>query len=278
MLHIYNNRQQTHNSAKSIEEARLFAAAMLNESERRRNSHNLHHDLAFQQESSSTLRRMLNKATSNRNIVNSNNNRPQQPGPYHEINLIEEPVIRSYDPKQFWWKMICRFFLLTAFIVGVSIFIVYAVNNSFGSNNNEAGSGVVGTTTNSADRMDSTIAFLFNHEISSAHDLYEESSPQYKAVEWIAMHDPEQLPVPSTTTAGAANSEHHFHFVQRYVLAVLYFALDGEGWNNDLHFTSNLHECSWYERQIDRDGEVYAMGVTCDSNLQVRNLILRKFV
>jgi hypothetical protein len=291
-------QQQTRNSAKSIEEARLFAAAMLNESERRRNQHNLHneHNLSFQQESSSTLRRMLHKATSNRNINNNNNNNNnhnRRPTYYHEINLIEEPVIKSYDPKQFWRKMVCRFLLLAALIVGVSTFIVYAVDDSFGRNetsSSSGNSGVTGTADN-GERIDSTIGFLFDHEISSAHALYEESSPQYKAVEWIATKDPEQLPIPAygaggggggddnsfgSTTVNPNNSDNHFHFVQRYVLAVLYFALDGEGWNNDLHFTSNLHECSWFEREVDRDGEAYAMGVTCDSNLQVRNLILRK--
>ncbi|KAL3910311.1 MAG: hypothetical protein SGARI_002188, partial [Bacillariaceae sp.] len=248
-------------NAKSIQEARLFAAHMLNESERRVNLHS-EHTLSMKQESSSTLRQFMTKATSSRRF-------------YDEISLVEEPnTIRSHDPKRFRRTTCCRLLAVVAALAAVITFSVLAID-AIPSNKTES----VGTPETDG-RMDATIAYLFEQEISSAKDLYDESTAQYQAARWMALEDPEQLTVPTVTGGGGGGlrNTNSFRFVQRYVLSVLFFALNGDGWDNRHNFVTGVHECSWFDSNVNRNDETYALGVTCNQNLQVRNLLLRKFV
>jgi hypothetical protein len=125
--------------------------------------------------------------------------------------------------------------------------------------------------TSSSSRLQATIDVLANNGISERKDLTKVSSPQYQAAYWISMEDSDYLEIPTSL------EENPFRFVQRYVLAVLYFAWQGNDWINGLNFTSGIHECSWFDTVPDSTGDVFAVGVTCDERLQVRNLLLRKY-
>jgi hypothetical protein len=257
-------------NARSIQEARLFAAHMLNESERRSNLHS-EHTLSMKQESSSTLRHLMQKATghSSRRF-------------YDEISLVEEPteidMLRPRDSTTRLRKtMVCRMLAALVAIVVVVCFVVLATDAVVVQS--DKGSS---TLLSENGRLDSIVAFLFEQEVSSAKDLYDESTPQYRAARWMALEDPERLSVPepvggSMDGGGGLRNTNPLRFVQRYVLAVLFFGLDGENWENRRKFVTGVHECSWFESHVNRDGETYAMGVTCDHNMQVRNLLLRKF-
>jgi len=262
---------------KSIDEARKFAAAMLNESERR--ASNLRTNLSLPQESSSfrsMFRNSFRTFGSSRRL-----------SVYDEVSLIEEPVtpaMAPHNPKRFRRRMACRFLVVPLLVLAVIGFFVYAVSSAKGSSTSSSSSNA--STTNTGDnRLDSTIAFLFDHEISLARALYDESSPQYRAAHWLANQDREQLPVPAYGDSmggdpieSNVNDERHDRFVQRYVLAVLYFALGGDQWTDQLGFISEVHECSWFKAEVEKNGdpltETYAHGVKCDSNLRVRNLFL----
>ena len=71
---------------------------------------------------------------------------------------------------------------------------------------------------------------------------------------------------------------------QRYVLAVLYFATAGEGWDIQSNFLSKEHECSWSEATplewvskdpiLDSSNDV--IGVSCNEDGRVQGLKLRK--
>lgn len=253
---------------RSMREARLFAAAMLNESERRMNLHN-EHNLSLRQESSSSLRQMMTKASS----FGGGSTRRF----YDEISLGEEdePVLRSHNPKRFRRRMMCRLVVALVTITAVVVFCVFIVD-AFRSPARGGG----GTTVDDPERLDATITYLFENDISSARDLYDESTPQYRAARWLAAEDPEALTVPSSKgedAAGGLRNTQPFRFVQRYVLAVLYYALNGELWNSPRKFVTGAHECSWFESTVQHEGMTYAMGVTCDQSMQVRNLLLRKF-
>jgi hypothetical protein len=248
---------------RSIREARLFAAAMLNESERRINLHN-EHNLSLRQESSSSLRQMMTKA------VGGGSRRF-----YDEISLVEEPNIRPHDPRRFRRRMWCRLVAALVVILAVVLFGVFVVDAIRDRNRNSNNSGLP----TSPERLDDTISFLFENQISLARDLYDESTPQYQAARWLALEDPEQLTVPAAQTdSGGLRSMNPYRFVQRYVLAVLFYALNGEQWVSPRKFVSGAHECSWFESTVHHDGITYAMGVTCDrtNDMQVRNLMLRK--
>lgn len=114
--------------------------------------------------------------------------------------------------------------------------------------------------------------FLIDNSISDQDQLMEQSSPQYQAANWIATQDGEFVEIPLDTLQDSST-----HFIQRYTLATLYFALGGQRWRSSFEFLSATHECSWFEAVPDQAGEMYAVGATCNTNLQVQSLFIRKF-
>jgi hypothetical protein len=75
---------------------------------------------------------------------------------------------------------------------------------------------------------------LLQHEVSGAEALRDDSSPQSRALRWLANDDPIMLDLDSTPT-----------LFERYILAVLYFATSGEGWGDQSNFLSATSVCDW---------------------------------
>jgi len=154
-------------------------------------------------------------------------------------------------------------------------------------------------------RFLATVDWLSRHHISNYTDLVTEGSPQYQAAVWMADLDVLREEVPANVVAetfetnthdllkefNATNSgtvvtneekqevAYHQHvknerFLQRYVLAVLYFATNGGNWTDNLKFLSEMHECSWFRTEQGNDDQEYAVGITCNSKLLVKNLFL----
>jgi len=114
-------------------------------------------------------------------------------------------------------------------------------------------------------------------------------TPQYAAALWMAKYDALLLDIPSTsstsssstssstTTAEEEGSEYYYYpFLQRYTLAVLYFALSGpQGWIHKVNFLSPYHECSWFDSfLIDAGGQGMAIssyGLICDGTTTPNN-------
>ena len=72
----------------------------------------------------------------------------------------------------------------------------------------------------------------------SPKDIGNYNSPQDRALKWIMNEDALNLPTPTTT-------EEKARLIQRYILAVLYYATGGEQWKNQYSFLSQKHECLW---------------------------------
>ncbi len=66
------------------------------------------------------------------------------------------------------------------------------------------------------------------------------SSPQYKALDWMAFQDTLKM-IPED----AASTQ---KFIQRYALAVVYYATGGLNWHEQVHFLSGMDECSWNDK------------------------------
>jgi hypothetical protein len=78
---------------------------------------------------------------------------------------------------------------------------------------------------------------LLQNEVSAAEALQDDSSPQFRALHWLANEDTAVLDLDSTRSVILA--------VERYVLAVLYFATSAEGGLNVLNFLSASSVCAW---------------------------------
>ena len=74
----------------------------------------------------------------------------------------------------------------------------------------------------------------------SGEALEDSTSPQFQALEWITNIDPAKLSVGQDST---------FEIQQRYVAAVLYFALGGETWTEQYNFLSADSVCLWNRQQ-----------------------------
>lgn len=92
--------------------------------------------------------------------------------------------------------------------------------------------------------------------------LHDKTSPQGKAFDWLVLQDGLEL---------AASSS---HLIQRYVLAVLYYATTGHQW----HYANNVwlsdkHECKW-SQDFGASGSSKKGVFQCDSDNRVRHLQL----
>ena len=104
--------------------------------------------------------------------------------------------------------------------------------------------------------------------------LEKKESPQKRAAKWIADEDELNMPMP------ASNSyEDAYKFVQRYALAVLFFAWGGEDkWIFNYQFLSNQDECDWNYKYTSEDSdEEFDLGVKCNDDKEIDYLFMRKF-
>jgi hypothetical protein len=101
---------------------------------------------------------------------------------------------------------------------------------------------------------------LFRKELVSisGERLGDKDSPQYHALDWIAHEDP------AKTSVNVTDPE---IIKQRYVAAVIYFALGGKGWTNQYNFCSGDDICLWNQNELS--------GIICGSlqgNVESLNL------
>ncbi|KAL7487586.1 hypothetical protein ACHAW6_013176 [Cyclotella cf. meneghiniana] len=73
--------------------------------------------------------------------------------------------------------------------------------------------------------------------ISGALTLDDEMTPQHRALVFLSDGDPLALD-PNDATAST-------QLIQRYALAVLYYATEGAAWNHRIYWLTGQHECGW---------------------------------
>jgi hypothetical protein len=99
-------------------------------------------------------------------------------------------------------------------------------------------------------RLASIIDFLVSQGVSQRSELETPKSPSNIAAKWIANEDPMMLSVPEPlTTEVLRNSTiaDEEIFVNRYLLALIYFATGGNKWSNSFNFLSAKSICEWFE-------------------------------
>mmetsp|Transcript_19532 Transcript_19532/g.28708 ORF Transcript_19532/g.28708 Transcript_19532/m.28708 type:complete len:461 (+) Transcript_19532:147-1529(+) len=83
-------------------------------------------------------------------------------------------------------------------------------------------------------RFDEVLSIL-PPAISERSQFKNIDSPQSKALHWIVSEDEAQLSITKTD-----------RILQRYVLAVIFFSMGGEGWGDKCNFLTGKHECKWF--------------------------------
>jgi hypothetical protein len=174
----------------------------------------------------------------------------------------EDTYPRSYDLNKFkmkalvfnQWNWNCRpIFYFIVFWIPLVLLVLGATSILWGTRSSSKPLGR---------RFPHVVKFLIENQISLQSDLERTDSPQYQAALWIADHDAFQAVLPphssSSNTAQEMTSTHSYlTLVERYVFAVLYYALDGPtSWSERMNFLSPTHVCTWYhefEAAVDAD-------------------------
>lgn len=94
----------------------------------------------------------------------------------------------------------------------------------------------------------------------SGDALEDNTTAQYQALQWIAYEDPLGLPIKESNAT---------ILIERYSAAVLYYSLNGEGWNKDYGFLGNTSICNWTDTQYGiycYEGDEVAKWVYFDAN------------
>jgi Leucine-rich repeat (LRR) protein len=134
------------------------------------------------------------------------------------------------------------------------------------------------------------IHFLTNYVdggVSSLLDLQQCSTPQRQAVEWLAYHDPSNVPVPTLIDAITQDTSNHsvtsndvvsvessrvsdekqrlmderYDYLVRYVMALNFYALQGSSWVLR-EFLTNQNVCQWSRKYMSHYESV-DYGVQC---------------
>jgi Leucine-rich repeat (LRR) protein len=124
-------------------------------------------------------------------------------------------------------------------------------------------------------RAEEIVRFLFEEQVTPLPALKDPAFPQHHAALFVA--DGDVYHMDHTESPESAR-----RFLERYVLAVMYYHFDGSKWNYGLNFLSGQDHCEWYQRFDTASGKTIRMGVTCDEagyvtklNLSQNNLVGR---
>jgi Leucine-rich repeat (LRR) protein len=97
---------------------------------------------------------------------------------------------------------------------------------------------------------------------SDLYSLSTPGTPQNRACTFLA-EDDRQLPIEPT-----------LELKERYALAVLYYAWDGDRWRDNLFWMQYNHHCDWMASLEDDAGQPVSVGVICDMDQSVTSLYL----
>lgn len=114
---------------------------------------------------------------------------------------------------------------------------------------------------------------LVRHVVSNSDDLNTMGSPQWNAMHWITLVDEADLSIPDESDKDAV-----YKYVQRYVMALLYYATNGQNWEHGLHWLGSESICEWLDFVGDVNHKKHNTGVGCDADGNIKIVSLGKSV
>ena len=120
-------------------------------------------------------------------------------------------------------------------------------------------------------RLGATMAFLTRFSGSNLENLDDVTKPENLAATWIATVDTLAFTIPTSP-----EDAYYMSFLQRYAMAVFYYAFNGPGWADQLSFLSGTDVCDWNSILPLGDGEEVTVGITCNSKKEVTAMLIRK--
>jgi hypothetical protein len=176
----------------------------------------------------------------------------------HSLPDPEELKVNSSrkTPFEGCGKMLAWMFLILALIIALTVGLVVGLNNQQQSTNKELATN---TPVPREEEYAAMKSYVISNGVSSESDFSSSTSPQSRALDFLANKDAQQLVAPSS----GLNTDDGYTFISRYVMALFYYATGGELWNYDLLFLSKHETCEWYDVFQPPVGQV---GVLCNTN------------
>lgn len=169
--------------------------------------------------------------------------------------------------------------ILIVTVIGLSVGVakrgdqVEAATAASNDNNNANGTGTAAPPEREP-REDEVQQWLFANGVSSWDDMQEQGSPHKFAVLWISDSDELNLPLPDSV-----DSVEGVRFVSRYVAALLFFSLNGSGWDYQLSFLTGKDVCEWNDIFVAAEGvqgRFFRIGLSCNNGI-VNTWQMRKY-
>lgn len=154
-------------------------------------------------------------------------------------------ICSAYPKGSFVFLFLC----LTAIIIGLSVGLTQS-------------QGQIDTFHGGDRRLYHMQEYLIDHGVTDRSDFFAVAgtrSPQIQAVDWLAHEDALVIGIPT----GDLTTDSGYDFLTRYVMAVFYYATNGQSWTFDLSFLSDKSTCDWFQVFAPPVGEV---GVLCNKN------------
>jgi len=124
-----------------------------------------------------------------------------------------------------------------------------------------------------SERLKQTISFLEDYSYSNTEALKDPTSAQFQAAAWISDYDLIQYTIPTVVSDNSDITD----FIERYVMAVFFYTTGGpKDWKERHKFMSEEHVCAWFTSKNLNDGEIVAIGVSCDNDLRIDELLIPK--
>jgi Leucine-rich repeat (LRR) protein len=173
-----------------------------------------------------------------------------------------------------WCLIVLVPIVLAAICAGIALLVIedddlrpaYASGSSNGIPTDGDGDSVDDSSGHST-RVFDVVDLVIQMEWSAREATESPGTPQWEAITWIADYDRLSLPIADTLL-----------FKQRYLLAVLYFALDGVNWDYKLEFLEKENVCDWYQvwRSSDNPNSSVGVqvGVSCSDEQAVSEIFL----
>eukprot|EP00977_Amphora_coffeiformis_P000110 scaffold26_cov158-Amphora_coffeaeformis.AAC.2 len=160
----------------------------------------------------------------------------------------------------------CVWYSVLGIILVVSVVaIVVGLSSSSSSGGGSRGGTGGASGSNSAPRQfsfEALAAYLEEEGISDPQELLSFPTPQSQAARWLANEDTRNLALPSE----GVESKQGYHFITRYILATIYYAMSGSDWRFQFNFMSEDDICDWRDTlYVINTGEPVPFGSLCDA-------------
>ena len=151
---------------------------------------------------------------------------------------------------------------MLAVIIGLSVGLTKSNSEEVNSNIGESSPGTAPITQTASpavveSRQVDVEAWIVSQEYSSVNALNDPDSPQSKAAKFMV--DSTSIEVPTET----ADPFLSFQWMERYALAVFYYALNGDNWLYHENFLERtLPSCQWFSAVVQFQ-RILPMGASC---------------